>query len=220
MKIIVFGATGEIGHHVVAQARRRGHTITAVARSRRRLEELEGSLTRQAADLMADPDAARRLIPGHDAAISTLRPATGAEMQLVALTRAVLSGAASADVPVFVTGGAATLKLRAGEPASVLNTPGFLPEAVRPIAEACAAQDALLDVTPDARWYCLRPPAMLVHGPGTGDYQWGTDTLVSDAEGISRISYADFASAMLDLVETGHDRHPRRLTVGWQRVPN
>lgn len=37
MKIIVFGATGDVGSKTVAEALRRGHKVTAVARSTERL---------------------------------------------------------------------------------------------------------------------------------------------------------------------------------------
>lgn len=124
-------------------------------------------------------------------------------------------GAAETNLPVFVTGGAATLKLADGSGHTVLTAPGFLPDAVRPIAEACAAQDALLDTMKDAAWTCLRPPALLLQGPRTGEYAIGTDTLVTDAEGNSQISYADFAVAMLDLAEA-RDSHHKRLTAGWR----
>ena len=214
MKLIVFGATGDVGRHVVAEALSRNHTVTAVARSKDRLDALPGEMRREVGDLLIDTDIARRLMTGHDAAIGALRPSVGSEFDLVGLTRALLTGAAETALPVFVTGGAATLKLADASGHTVLTAPGFLPDTVRPIAEACAAQDALLETEKNAAWTCLRPPAMLLQGPRTGNYARGTDTLVTDADGNSQISYADFAVAMLDLAET-QDAHHERLTVGW-----
>ncbi|NIJ39761.1 hypothetical protein FHS78_000016 [Parvibaculum indicum] len=215
MKLIVFGATGDVGSHVVAEALARGHAVTAVARSRDRLDKLPGNLRREVGDLMIDADITVGLMAGHDAVIGALRPPTGSETDLVGLTRTLLEGAAETSLPVFVTGGAATLKLADGSGDTVLTAPGFLPDAVCPIAEACAAQDALLETENEAAWTCLRPPALLLQGPRTGHYVSGTDTLVTDAEGNSQISYADFAVAMLDLTEARDGRH-KRLTVGWR----
>lgn len=215
MKLIVFGATGDVGSHVVAEALARGHAVTAVARSRARLDRLPGNMRREVGDLMIDADIAAGLMAGHDAVIGALRPPTGSEADLVGLTRTLLEGAAKTSLPVFVTGGAATLKLADGSGDTVLTAPGFLPDTVRPIAEACAAQDALLETERKAAWTCLRPPALLLQGPRTGNYVSGTDTLVTDAEGNSQISYADFAVAMLDMAEARDGRH-KRLTVGWR----
>lgn len=217
MKLIIFGATGDFGRMVVTEALSRGHSVTAVARATAPLGGISGIIEKVDADLLAAPERAAELIAGHDAAISALRPPQGREPQLVDLTRAVVEGAAVNDVPVFVTGGAATLKLPGGSGHTVLTAPDFLPDTVRPIAEACAAQQALLDSITGVRWSHLLPPGMLIEGPRTGAYVRGTDTLVADAQGISQISYADFAVAMLDLVETPKAT-PLRMTVGWQNV--
>lgn len=214
MKLIVFGATGDVGRAVVLEALNRGHEVTAVARATAPLADVAGRIGRVDADVLAAPERVAALVAGHDAAVSALRPPRGREHTLVDLTRAVVEGAAFHDAPVFVTGGAATLKLPDDSGHTVLTAPGLLPGDIRPIAEACAAQQALLETIAGARWTHLLPPAMLVDGPRTGAYARGTDTLVADARGVSRISYADFAVAMIDLVE---DPQPsrRRLTVGW-----
>lgn len=214
MKLIVFGATGDVGRRIVSEALARGHGLTAVARSTASLAEMSGDVERVDADLLATPGIAATLSKGHDAVISALRPPAGQEPMLVELTRAVLEGAAASDVPIFVTGGAATLELGDGSGHTVLTAPGLLPDTVRPVAEACAAQKALLDASPHVRWHHLLPPAMLIDGPRRGVYAWGSETLVTDASGVSRISYADFAAAMLDLVESQPAPHGR-ATVGW-----
>lgn len=215
MKLIVFGATGDVGRKITEEALARGHSVTAVARNTQPLARIQGQIERVDADLLANAERAGELITGHDAAISALRPPEAQEPLLLELTQAVLDGAAANDVPVFVTGGAATLKLPEGRGQTLLSAPGVLPAAVRPIAEACAAQVELLDATEEPAWFHLLPPAMLVEGPRTGIYDWGTDTLVTDADGNSQISYADFAAAMLDLVESPPPA-PIRCTVAWQ----
>lgn len=214
MKIILFGATGDAGGAALQAAVARGHQVTAVARRPQALAAASPLVTPLALDLLAEPQAAADAAKGHDLAISTLRPPAGREPDLVPLTRTALAAARQAGIPVLVTGGAATLKLADGSGHTVLSAPGFLPESVRPIAEACAAQDALLEAETEAQWTCLRPPAMLTEGPQTGSYRFGTDTLVTDAEGNSQISFADFGAVLLDLAET--PRGPRqKLTVAW-----
>ena len=217
MKIIVFGASGWVGSHIAREAARRGHSVSAAARSLKRLDALEGVDSRIALDLATSSNV-HALVGAHDVVIGALRPPAGREPEIVELTRAVLDAAVSSRRPAFIVGGAATLKLGDGSGHTVLSAPGFLPESVRPIAEACAAQDALLEEYPNARWTCLRPPAELHAGPAMGAYRFGGDALVADETGAAQISVAYFAAAMLDLVETDGEETNRRMTVGGARA--
>ncbi len=63
-------------------------------------------------------------------------------------------------------------------------------------------------------WTVLSPSADLFPGERTGRFRLGTDQLLKDADGESRISLGDFAMAMIDEVE--HPQHvSRRFTVGY-----
>lgn len=210
MKIVIFGASGAVGNATLQEALNRGHSVTAVARKPDRSPRVQSV----SLDLLDQPEAAVDLARGHDILISALRPTEGREADLVPLTRAVLEAARANGIPALITGGAALLKLADGSGHTVLSAPGFLPPVVRPIAEACAAQDALLEEDTETCWTCLRPPAMLLEAERRGQYALGTDTLVTDSEGQSQISYADFAVAMMDLAEAPHSAR-RRLTAGW-----
>ena len=96
----------------------------------------------------------------------------------------------------------------------MLSAPDFLPGAVVPIARACQAQYELCLEETRVDWTYLSPAAMLEPGDRTGRYRLGTDTLVVDESGVSRISIEDFAVAMLDEVE--RPKHIRRaFTVGY-----
>lgn len=214
MKILILGATGDVGGAALRAAVAHGHQVTAAARRPQALAALSPRITPLALDLLADPQAVATSALGHDVIISALRPAAGREADLVPLTQAALAAARQAGIPVLVTGGAATLKLADGSGHTVLTAPGFLPDSARPIAEACAAQDALLEAETEAQWSCLRPPAMLIEGPQTGSYRFGTDTLVVDAEGNAQISFADFGAALLDLAEAPRGNRSK-LTVSW-----
>lgn len=215
LNIAVFGATGDVGREVVAEALARGHRVTAIARTVSRLADLSPLVTRQSLDVLENPDLVAAAMAEHDLAISALRPTPGQEGLLAGMTKVLLDSARTSGTPLYVTGGAAMLKLADGSGHTVLSAPDFLPDPVRPIAEACAMQDALFDLYDDVAWTCLRPPAMLFDGEKTRHYMRGTDTLVTDHDGVARISYADFAVAMIDLAEAG-DTARQRLTVGYR----
>ena len=95
---------------------------------------------------------------------------------------------------------------------TILTAPGFLPDAVVPIAKASQAQYELCINNTDAEWSYLSPPAMLVPGVRTGAYRLGTDVLLIDDDGDSQISMEDFAVALID--EAERPQHPQmRFTV-------
>ncbi len=71
-RLLVLGATGLTGRHIVDLALAQGHTITAVARNIAKLDIQHPRLTPVAVDLATDLDATGRLVLGHDAVICAL----------------------------------------------------------------------------------------------------------------------------------------------------
>lgn len=213
MKVIVFGARGDVGSRVVAEAWARGHEVTAVVRKEAQIESSPPSVIARVADVL-NTDEVAELMAGHDVAVSALRPPDGQEDTLVTLTRSVLDTAARARRRVLVVGGAASLKMPDLNGATVLTAPGFLPESVLPIARACQAQYELCAAEACADWSYLCPPAMLTPGARTGRYRLGSDVLLLDSKGDSAISMEDFAVALIDEVEK--PRHKMtRFTVAY-----
>ncbi len=71
MKVIVFGATGKTGRHVVTSALESGHQITAFGRSVDRLDISDDALKTYKGDVF-DRESVSRAVAGHDAAIVCL----------------------------------------------------------------------------------------------------------------------------------------------------
>ena len=71
MKLIIFGATGTVGRHVVAQALKQGHWVTAFARNPRALDQSHPRLSQVPGDVM-EVDVVKRAIAGHDAVVCVL----------------------------------------------------------------------------------------------------------------------------------------------------
>ncbi|MEL0169857.1 MAG: NAD(P)H-binding protein [Pseudomonadaceae bacterium] len=198
MKITVLGAAGEVGRRVVAEALARGHQVTAQVRSAASSHLLPAEASAQVAEVPGD---LASLLAGQDLVISALRPADGQEAVLPELTAAVLDAAANAGVRVLIVGGAARLRLSDQNAETVLTAPGFLPAEIIPIAQACQQQFERCLSEPVADWTYASPAALLQPGTRSGSYRLGTDTLVTDAGGASRISLEDFAVALLDEAE-------------------
>jgi putative NADH-flavin reductase len=213
MNIIVYGATGDVGSRIVREALRRGHNVTGVVRTKEQFSKLPDNVTPCAVNV-SDQQQLAASMEDQDLIISALRPPDGHESTLVALTRSVLDGAAVAGVRVLVVGGAARLLVPGRGDETVLGSPDFLPASAVAIARACQAQyeHCLRETLVD--WSYLSPSAILEPGERIGRYRLGTDTLVADDSGVSRISTEDFALAMLDEAES--PKHTRRaFTVGY-----
>lgn len=88
------------------------------------------------------------------------------------------------------------------------------PEQWKGSARATADVLRLLRGEQEIQWTCLSPAAMLRPGTRTGKLRLGTDQLLANAQGESRISVEDYAKAMIDEVEK--PTHIRRcFTVGY-----
>jgi putative NADH-flavin reductase len=197
MRITVFGATGAVGREVVAEARARGHEVLPASRS-------------TGVDA-TDPAHVARLAAGQDLVISATRPREGHEPQLVTVARALFAGLRGSETRLLLVGGAATLRTPDG--VLVQDAPDF-PAALLPIANACAAQLAVCQEEAGVDWAYLSPPALLEPGPRTGRYRLAADDLVVDESGMSRITNADLAVALLDEAERPK-HHRTRFTVGY-----
>lgn len=202
MKIAVLGASGRAGSEITRELVARGHEVTAIARNAGAIPTLPG-VTAVPGDA-SDPEALAGLIAGHDAVISALHFDVPAATLLQALRRAGVGR-------LLVTGGAASLEVAPG--VRLINTPDFPAEWKSIAMGGIAFLDALRGEQA-IDWTFLSPAALLFEGPRRGTYRTGTDRLVTDDQGESRISFADYAIAMADELEA--HRHPRgRFTVAY-----
>ena len=112
---------------------------------------------------------------------------------------------------VLWVGGAGGLEVKPG--VQSVDTPEF-PKDWKQGSLATREALNLLRKEPSLDWSFLAPSADLSPGQRTGKFRLGTDQLLKDANGQSRISVEDYAMAMIDEVENpGHIR--QRFTVGY-----
>ncbi len=204
MKITVLGARGNVGRRVVSEALERGHEVTAVVRSPAQLDDLPAAATARLGDAASADDIAE-LGAVTDVVINATRPTPGHEDEIVAPTRGLMDGLARTGTRLLIVGGAATLTVPGSDGKTVLEDPRYLPPEARPVAAASAAQQEVCLAETRVDWTYLSPPAQLAPGTRTGRYRVGTDELLIDAEGRSRISMEDLAVALVDKAE-----HPQR----------
>lgn len=202
MKVTVLGASGRAGSEITQELAKRGHQVLAVARKPEAITAAPG-VTAVAGDA-ADPAALADILRGSDAVISALHFDVPADTLLSALRQAGVGR-------LLVTGGAASLEVAPG--VRLIDTPDF-PEEWKVFAQGGIAFLEALRGETGIDWTFFSPAAFIFEGPRTGRFRLGGDQLVVDAAGESKISFADYAIAMVDELE--QHRHGRaRFTAAY-----
>lgn len=193
MNIVVFGAGGRAGRQVVAEARRRGHQVTAVVREPAR----HGDLTdvRVVAGDITDTASIEHAAAGHDAAVSAAADLSVPPHEFfTSSSRALTTGLANVGVHrLMVVGLASVMPGASGAP--LMDEPGY-PNEYRSFSLGHAAGlDELRGC--DLDWVYLAPAGDFDHaGTRTGRYQ-----IAEHGDPASRIAYADLAIALIDEIE-------------------
>ena len=202
-KIAIIGATGRAGSQLLEEALRRGHTVTAIARNTGAIAARPGLTVKQVDAL--DAAALQQAVSGNDVVISAAHFATLPAADVIGPVK-------QAGVKrLLVVGGAGSLLLPGG--GRLIDSEGFPAEYKVESAAGAAFLDTLrqeevLD------WTFLSPSAEFVETERTGTFRLGQNDLLVSSEGRSWISFADFAIALIDEVET--PKHSRqRFTVGY-----
>ena len=197
MKIAVIGANGKAGSLIVKEALERGHEITAVVRDGSKISDMHVKiLEKDLFDLTYDD------LKENDAVIDAF--AVWAEDQLYQhkTSLAHLSDIlAEKPVRLLVVGGAGSLYVDPEHKLRLMDTPDF-PDMFKPLASNMGEAFDALRTRKDVNWTYLSPSAdFSAEGVRTGKYKAGGEELMTNSKGLSTISYADYAIAMLDEAE-------------------
>ncbi len=205
-RIAVVAANGRVGNLVVSEAVRRGFDVTAIARGENRTEA-QHFVAGDALTLT------REQLQGFDAVVDAVGGWTEDKLHLVPDAVAHLAEVlAGTEVRLVVVGGAGSLFVDPEHTITLAQTPDF-PDAFKGVA--AAAQKSLDDLrTRDAvRWTYVSPAAdFQAEGERAGAYRLAGEELTLNSKGESTISYADYAIAVVDEIESG-DHIRQRISV-------
>jgi putative NADH-flavin reductase len=196
--IAVVAANGHSGQLIVKEALERGHDVTVFVRSENRTPAKKAVIK----DIM---ELTAQDLEGFDAVVDAFGAWTPETLPQHSTTLAHLSDILSgSDTRLLVVGGAGSLYLNPEHTMTVAQGPDF-PEAFKPLALAMAAALAELRRRDDVRWTYISPACdFQAEGERTGEYILSGEELTVNERGESIISYADFAVAMLDEIESGN----------------
>lgn len=190
MKIAIIGATGSIGSRITLEALRRRHQVLAIARDPSKLSGQAG-LTTASADTSNPQDVASK-IEWTDVLVTAVRWSNNHVEDVIAAAQR-----AKVHRSVFVIGAGSLVMPDGRLWFDHMKDQGTLP----PTSGPALAAFQRLQAEKNLDWVAASPAAEIEPGDRTGQFQRGGDLLLSDAEGRSRISFEDFAVAILDEIE-------------------
>lgn len=200
MKIAVIGANGKAGNLIVAEAVARGHEVTAIVRSENK-SQAQKVINKDVLEVT------RAELENFDVVVNAFGAWT--EETLPAhkkIAEHLLRELAGTKVRLFVVGGAGSLWVNAEYTVQLMNTPDF-PEIFMAVANASAEAYNLIIKNTEVNWTYMTPPAdFRVDVEIRGAYTLGNGEFALNERGESMMSYADYALAMLDVIEAGNTK--------------
>ncbi len=214
LNILVYGATGKVGSHVVDEALRRGHNVTAVSRDPSRIKFQHPNLRAVQGDLL-DSASIAKLAVNQDVIIVSVRGGKSktpeSALQRVAVEKVVdvLRTMGDSAPRLIHVGGAGSLVVKPGVLYADELRKGPMPKWLEvEIQGQILALEYLRTVT-DVKWSYATPPKNFTNGQRTGKFRIGGDKLMEDDSGKSTISRADFAVALIDEAENAEHMNKR-----------
>ena len=208
-KVAVVCAAGKQGKCLVNEAVARGYDVTGFVRSGKVANPAAKTVVKDLFDLTKED------LAGFDAVIDAFGAWTPDTLPIHRTSLKhlcdVLSGT---DTRLLVVGGAGSLYVNPEHTMQVKDTEGF-PEVFKPLATNMGEALAELRKRDDVKWTYLSPAGDFVaDGARTGEYLLGGEEYFVNDKGESRISYADYAIAMIDEIENANNIRKRFSVIG------
>lgn len=211
--VVILGGTGYAGGHIAAEAAKHGLAVTSWSRTLP--DQQIGGVAYRTGDLL-NPAVLAEAVADADVVVGALSPRGALDGKLREVYAKVARLAEAAGGRFGVVGGAGSLQVSEGGP-TVASGPDF-PEAFRSeAAQLAAVLDDLRGSDEGLYWFYLSPAGTFgAYAPGeaTGNYRVGGEVLLTDDDGESFISGADYALAFVDeILRPAH--HRARFTVAY-----
>ncbi|MGY4691421.1 NAD(P)-dependent oxidoreductase [Salibacterium sp. K-3] len=208
MKIGIIGATGKSGDLILKEAQQRGHDVTAIVRNRSKLTHDVPVIEKDLFNLTQED------LSGFDVVVNAFGTTPDQGQPHIDAADVLTKALQGTNTRLFVVGGAASLYVDEDKTTQVIDTPDF-PDAIKPMAGGMAEALSRLQHAENLNWTFLSPAVEFDYEGGrTGTYQKGKDHLITNSEGNSYISYADYAIAVLDELENKEHLNERYTVIG------
>ncbi|WP_339011753.1 NAD(P)-dependent oxidoreductase [Fusobacterium animalis] len=209
MKIAVLAANGKVGSLIVKEAVDRGNDVTAIAREENKTVAKK-FLKKDILDLTEND------LKNFDVVITAFGAWTEETLPLHKTTVEHLANIlANKNTRLLVVGGAGSLYTDESLKTQLFTTPNF-PTDYYPIASNQAKGLDVLRNRKDVKWTYISPAGDFdFEAERKGDYLLAGEVFTVNSKGESKISYADYAIAMVDEAEKGNHIN-QRISVLWK----
>ena len=205
-KFLVVAANGKAGQKIVTELMARGLDVTVAVRQANKTQAGQ-VIIKDLFDLTAAD------VSNFDVVIDAFGAWAPEALPQHTSSLEHLAAILAPNARLLVVGGAGSLYLDASHTAALKDSDGF-PEAFKPLASAMGEGLARLR-TLDVDWTYLSPAAdFVVDGEKKGHYVIEGEVLTTDDKGVSQLSYADYATAVVDIATSGR-YHRERVSVRW-----
>ncbi len=191
MKVVVLGAAGGIGRHVVTQALEAGHSVTALLRDPGKLTLRHERLAIVRGDVL-DGETVRSAIVGHDAVVSAMGVRDRAPTTLYSEgARNTLTAMTAEGIRRYIAISASGFHRDANDPFLLryLGKP-IISQLLKEHYADLIRMESIV-ASSDRDWTIVVPPR-LTDGPRTGRYREALDVNVRNGLSISRADVADY----------------------------
>lgn len=208
MKIAVVSANGKAGQLIVEEAVKRGHDVTAIVRSENKTQA-QHLLKKDLFDLTKED------LAGYDVVATAFGAWTPETLPLHSKSIEHFNDLlAGTSTRLLVVGGAGSLYVDKEKKVRLVDTAEFSAD-YKPLASAQADELDLLRTKKDLNWTFVSPAAEFIpDGAHTGEYILAGDFFTVNEAGESKISYADYAIAFVDEIESGKHIQERISVLG------
>lgn len=208
MKIAVVAANGKAGQLIVEEAVKRGHDVTAIVRSENKTQA-QHLLKKDLFDLNKED------LAGYDVVVTAFGAWTSETLPLHSKSIEHFNDLlAGTNTRFLVVGGAGSLYVDKEKKVRLVDTAEF-PAEYKLLASAQADELDLLRTKKDLNWTFVSPAAEFIpDGARTGEYILAGDFFTVNEAGESKISYADYAIAFVDEIESGKHIQERISVLG------
>ena len=205
-KFLVVAANGKAGQKIVTELMARGLDVTVAVRQANKTQASQ-VIIKDLFDLTAAD------VSNFDVVIDAFGAWAPEALPQHTSSLEHLAAILAPNARLLVVGGAGSLYLDASHTAALKDSDGF-PEAFKPLASAMGEGLARLR-TLDVDWTYLSPAADFVaDGEKKVNYVIEGEVLTTDDKGVSQLSYADYATAVVDIATSGR-YHRERVSVRW-----
>lgn len=211
MNILIIGASGHAGKKILQEALEKNLNVTAIVRDKENLSDIRGNfkiIEKDIFDLSYDD------LKNYDLVVNAFGVWDASLLNLhEEVAKHLVNLLSGKPQTLIIVGGAGSLFI--DEKGNALIDSESFPESYKPVATAMAKGLAIYRSASDVNWIYLSPAADFISdGEKTGKYILEGEFFTTDSNGESKISYADYATALIDVALSGKYKK-QRISVRW-----